>query len=181
VLNEQVAEGAVADDATAFTAFARRQLESSYRLAAVILGNTGDAEDATHDAFEAAWRHWHSLRDLEKADAWFGRILVNSCRALLRQRGRRPAVRDVSDQLVELPAMGDLARESAERDALDRGFARLEPDRRICIALRFYADLTVPQIAERTGWPEGTVKSRLHHALRELRVTLDSAALEDRP
>jgi DNA-directed RNA polymerase specialized sigma24 family protein len=52
-------------------------------------------------------------------------------------------------------------------------------DRRLCIALRYYADLTVPQIAARTGWPEGTVKSRLHHALRDLRVTVDDASLED--
>jgi len=179
VLTDRVIDDATADPAVAFAAFARRQLDASYRLAAVILGDAADAQDATHDAFVAAWRSWSALRDPDKVDAWFGRILVNACRSHQRRRGRRPRVTDVSDKLFELPAAGDHALESANRDALTRGFAGLDPDRRMCVALRFYADLTVPQIAERTGWPQGTVKSRLHHALRELRVTLDPPPPED--
>jgi RNA polymerase sigma-70 factor (ECF subfamily) len=178
VLTDQLVKRAATDDAVAFAAFARRQLDASYRLAAVILGDPTDAQDATHDAFVSAWRGWSTLRDPDKVDAWFGRILVNSCRSHLRRRRRRPQVIDVSDS-IELPAVGDHAADSADRDALARGFARLDADRRLCIALRYYADLTVPQIAARTGWPEGTVKSRLHHALRDLRVTVDDASLED--
>ena len=173
MLSDQVVDRAAGEGAAEFAAFARRRLDSSYRLAAVILGDASEAEDATHDAFVAAWRSWSTLRDPEKADAWFGRILVNACRSRQRQRRRRPQVTDVSDQLLELPAAGDHTLETADRDALAHGFARLDPDRRLCVALRYYADLTVPQIAERTGWPEGTVKSRLHHALREMRVSLD--------
>jgi RNA polymerase sigma-70 factor (ECF subfamily) len=48
-------------------------------------------------------------------------------------------------------------------------------DERIVVVLRFEADLTVPSIATLTGVPEGTVKSRLHHALRKLRGSLGKA------
>ena len=61
----------------------------------------------------------------------------------------------------------------ATRDELERAFARLEPEQAVVVALRYYADLTVPQIATRLGIAEGTVKSRLHHALRRLRTTVE--------
>ena len=60
----------------------------------------------------------------------------------------------------------------ATRDAISRCFAILEPDERIVLVLRFWRDLTVDAIAERTGIPSGTVKSRLNHALGLLRTAL---------
>jgi DNA-directed RNA polymerase specialized sigma24 family protein len=51
----------------------------------------------------------------------------------------------------------------------------------VVVALRYLFDLSVAEIAIRTGSPSGTVKSRLHHALRELRAAYDAAArLDDR-
>ncbi len=61
----------------------------------------------------------------------------------------------------------------ANRDELERAFTRLDPDHAVVVVLRFYADLTVPQIAIRLGIAEGTVKSRLHHALRRLRTAVE--------
>jgi RNA polymerase sigma-70 factor (ECF subfamily) len=61
------------------------------------------------------------------------------------------------------------------RDLLERAFATLDPEHAIAVSLRFYADLTVPQIAQRLGIAEGTVKSRLHHALRRLRAAVERA------
>ena len=49
------------------------------------------------------------------------------------------------------------------------------PDHRIAVVLRYVEDLTPAEIATRTGWREGTVKSRLHYALREMRAVLDAA------
>ena len=57
---------------------------------------------------------------------------------------------------------------------------RLSPDHRIVIVLRYYLDLTVDQIADRVGVPSGTVKSRLHHAVSELRTELEQPAPEVR-
>jgi len=176
VLGEAVVERGVAGDAATFEAFAARKLDPSYRIAALIIGNAADAEDVTHDAFVAAWRAWSTLRDPDRLDAWFGRILINRCREHLR-RGRRGRVVDISQELLELPAAGDHAVEFADREALARGFARLDPDRRICLVLRYYGDLSVREIADQTGIAEGTVKSRLHYGLRELRISLVTDAI----
>ena len=172
MLGEAIVErGDVADDAAAFEAFAARKLDASYRIAALILGNAADAEDATHDAFVAAWRAWSSVRDPDRLDAWFGRILINRCREHLRRRRRRRVI-DISAEMLELPAGGDVSLETADREALAHGFERLSVEHRICLVLRYYGDLSVREIAEQTRVAEGTVKSRLHYGLRELRISL---------
>ena len=66
----------------------------------------------------------------------------------------------------------DLLAALASRDSIGRGFAVLEPDEQIVLVLRFWRDLTVDAIAEQTGIPSGTVKSRLNHALGRLRTAL---------
>ena len=62
-----------------------------------------------------------------------------------------------------------------DRDAVGRALAGLSPDHRIVLALRYYRDLTVDDIARILAMPPGTVKSRLHHALRELGDALREA------
>ncbi len=176
MLKEQVLGGQKADErAASFDTLARRNLDSSYRLAALILRDPVEAQDATHDAFVQAWQKWSSLRDPERFDAWFGRILVNVCRDRLR-RGRRRQVHDISG-LLQLRDGSDAAKQVIDRDAIERAFRRLSPDHAIVVVLRFYLDLSVDQIAERVGVPSGTVKSRLHNALGqiggELRLPVD--------
>jgi RNA polymerase sigma-70 factor (ECF subfamily) len=171
MLGQQVIDEVGEDRAATFEAFASRHLDAAYRVATAILGDPAAAEDATHDAFVAAWRGWPSLRDPSRFDAWFGRILVNTCRNALRQ-SRRTIVVDVSARLAARSGGADYATEAAVRDSLDRAFARLSADHRIAVVLRFYEDLTVDEIADRTGVSPGTVKSRVHYALRALGVQL---------
>ena len=148
-------------------------MDSSYRLAGVILGDRVEAEDAVHDAALAAWRGFRDLRDPARFDAWFRRILVNGCRDRLRARARRRVV-DVGRELAEAehPRAGDVAETTAIRDALARALDTLSPDEQVVIAMRFHADLTVPAIAAALGIPEGTVKSRLHNAMGRLKAAL---------
>jgi RNA polymerase sigma-70 factor (ECF subfamily) len=166
-----------ADRESAFAVLVERRLDASYRLATVILGDPHDAEDAVHDAAVAAWRRWSDLRDVDRFDAWFGRILVNACRDRLRSRRRRPVLElDLDGAALHAAiATPDASLPTAHRDALDRAFATLDPDHRIVVALRFYRDLTVDEIAALIGIRPGTVKSRLHHALRRLRAALEAA------
>jgi RNA polymerase sigma-70 factor (ECF subfamily) len=165
------------EGAPAFEAIAIAKLDESYRLAALILSDPVEAEDATHDAFVLAFRHSSTLRDPDRFDAWFGRILLNVCRDRLRRRRRRVVV-DLSPDLRDSGA--DLDEPVANREAMGRAFTRLSPEHRIVIVLRYYLDLTVDQIAERVGVPAGTVKSRLHHAIGELRIQLDQPPPEVR-
>jgi RNA polymerase sigma factor (sigma-70 family) len=154
-----------------FALFVDTRLGELYRLASVILGDPAESEDAVHDALERAWRSWPRLQNPDRFDAWVSKILVNECRDRLRRRRRRP-VTDISESLAAtLPGPDDL-RVTIDRDEVGRAFATLGPDHQIAIVLRFYADLTVDQIAARVGAPTGTVKSRLHHALAAMNAEL---------
>lgn len=160
--------------ADAFRWLVDRHLDRAYGLAAAILGDRLEAEDAVQDAAVMAWRRWDDLRDPARFDAWFRRILVNGCRDRLRARARW-RVADVGRELTEAehPRTQDESEAAGDRDALGRAFEALGPDHRIVVVLRFRADLTVPAIAAALGIPEGTVKSRLHLALARLRRDLE--------
>ena len=143
----------------------------AHRLAAWILRDPVGAEDVVQEAALIAWRRRSTLRDAASAEAWFNRIVINACRDELRRRARR-------HDLPGVGAVDDAAAERvAERDEIERAVARLTPDEQIVLGLRFGRDLAVPQIASQTGLAEGTVKSRLHHALEHMRGAL---AAEDR-
>jgi RNA polymerase sigma-70 factor (ECF subfamily) len=143
-------------------------VDSAFRLANVILGPTGDADDATQDAIERAWRSRHSLRDPQSFDAWFQRIVVNSCRDRIRRTKASPVFIVVEHD--DRPAGGaDIATSAAQRDAVRAALDRLNSDQRIAIVLRYFLDLEVDEIARRTGTRPGTVKSRLHRGLEQLR------------
>ena len=148
----------------------RRVLDNAYRYATLMLGDRADAEDATHDAALTAWRHLGELRDPAKFEAWFGRIVVNACRDRLRVRRRRPVHLELDPELSTPDANDGLA----GRDALANAIRSLTTDHREVVVLRFYADLTVDQIAARTGVGAGTVKSRLHYAMRQLRAAVEA-------
>jgi RNA polymerase sigma-70 factor (ECF subfamily) len=177
-----------ADADTAADVWRRRRLEAfanldearllqGYRLATLILRNRDEAEDATQEAIAQAWSRWGTLRDTSRFDAWFDRILVNICRNRLRHAR---SIRIVPmDDAFALPA-ADAHATASIRLALEPAFSRLSPDQRIIVVLRFWRDLPVDDIADRLGIPAGTVKSRLHYALRSLRAALESSE-EARP
>jgi RNA polymerase sigma-70 factor, ECF subfamily len=148
----------------AFLLLANEQLDRAYRLARAILHDAVEAQDATHDAFVQAWRKWDSLRDPERFEPWFDRILVNTCRNRLRTN--RWHATDISPKPTLVTS--DHVSGAEDRQLIAAAIASLSPDHRIVVALRFYRDLTVPDIAARLGVPVGTVRSRLHYALKRL-------------
>jgi RNA polymerase sigma factor (sigma-70 family) len=166
-----VGSGGESPQAAAFRRLVEQQLARSYRLAAAILGDATNAEDAVHDAFEQAWRKWSSLRDIETFEAWFRRILVNLCRDRLRHRQRWPSLPIADDLPVNTPDPYDAVH---DREQLARGLRRLRTDDQVLLALRYAEDLKVDDIARTLGIPSGTVMSRLHHATRRLREALDA-------
>ena len=164
------------DRRVAFAKLVDRDLDRAYRLAGVILGNSLDAEDATHDAVVQAWRSFGGLRDANRFDAWFQRILVNVCRDRLRKRRRSP----VTELTVAgARTMADRFAGIDDRLALERAFERLSADQAITVALRFYGDLTLEAVADRMRVPVGTVKSRLHTALGLMQQALTGLEVID--
>jgi RNA polymerase sigma factor (sigma-70 family) len=149
------------------------RIGSAYRLARAVLLDDGEAEDAVQEACLVAWQKRASLRDPGRLDAWFDRIVLNLCRDRLRRRKR---IREISPadwpgQVTPTP-MDDPA-SHADLD-LDRALDALDYDHRVVVLLRFWQDRTVEDIAERLEIPAGTVKSRLHYALRTMRGLLEA-------
>jgi RNA polymerase sigma-70 factor (ECF subfamily) len=173
VMGRSEGELASGDEAAErFLRLANGELDRAYRLAGLILGDHHEAEDATQEALLRAWRSASSQRDPAGFQAWFDRILVNVCRDRLRKRGK---VRLIAiDDAVAVAATRDPFRNIADRDQVLRAMTSLEDDLRILILLHYWADLTLESVAQRTGWPVGTVKSRLHRALAEMRTQLAS-------
>ena len=174
---EVAGSGAVNVDETAertaaLVRLADEHLDAAYRLARAILREPSDAQDATHDALLQASRKWAGLRDPSRFDQWFDRILINICRDRLRRASRWEA-RDISDEIAV--AAGDPFGEADDRDVLRRALATLSPDHRVVVALRYYRDLRVDDIASQLGIRAGTVRSRLHYALRQLHRVIDAA------
>jgi RNA polymerase sigma-70 factor (ECF subfamily) len=148
---------------------ARAEVDDAYRLAGYLLGDATEAQDAVQDALVKAWRCWPSLRDQDAFEPWFNRIVVNVCRDRMR--------RHRTLRMVDLEDAGEV--ESADgfasmvaNDEVAGAVARLKPDQRVVIVLRYWRDLTLDQVAQTLDLPLGTVKSRLHYALGALRTEL---------
>jgi len=100
----------------AFERLTDQRLLRAYRLATLVMRDSSEAQDAVHDAAVLAWTRFDELRDRTLFDAWFDRIVVNTCRQRLRQRRVRPLVVEAAPEV----ALGDRASGWAERGALRR-------------------------------------------------------------
>jgi RNA polymerase sigma-70 factor (ECF subfamily) len=139
-----------------------------------ILRDTDLAEDATQQALLSIWRDLPQLRDPARFDAWSYRLLVRACYAEGRRtRQWTPNIRLLT---ADEPMSADGSSAVIDRDQLERGFRRLSIDHRAVVVLHHYLDWPLDQIAETLGVPLGTVRSRLHHAMRGLRAALDADA-----
>jgi len=155
-----------------FLRLAGGELERAYRLAGLLLGDGRDAEDATQEALLRAWTRLGTLSDPAAFRPWFDRILVNICRDRLR---RRVKVRFVPIEAGAAATTADPFCDLLARDEALRALDALDADERTVVVLHYWADLPLADVAARTGWPIGTVKSRLHRALAKAGTRLRDA------
>jgi RNA polymerase sigma-70 factor (ECF subfamily) len=169
-------------DRHAFDRLVAARLPQTFRLAKAITGHAGDAEDVTQEAFLQAWRNLPRLRDPEKFDAWFGRILVNEARMALRRRDRVMTVpidpidvRDDEGRQGHVPSAHDPSIEGvAQSDALQRAINRITVEQRTILALHHLEERPVSEIAAFLGIPVGTAKWRLYEARAALERAMET-------
>jgi RNA polymerase sigma-70 factor (ECF subfamily) len=77
---------------------------------------------------------------------------------------------------LEVSDATDALSEIHNRDQLERAFRRLSMEHRAVVVLHYYLDLSIDEIADTLGVPPGTVKSRVHNAMRGLRAAIDADA-----
>lgn len=160
----------VAGDVDALGVLYDRHGRSAFGLAFRLLGDRARAEDVTHDAFLAIWRHADAYDPARgRVRAWLLTAVRNRCLDILRDRppGRR------TDDLEALPDDGggdpfESALSRLQADAVRAALAALPDEQREVIVLAYFDGLTHVEIAARSGLPLGTVKGRLRLGLVKL-------------
>lgn len=169
-LLEELVEKARRGDVRAFTEVAEQMAPRVMAVARMILRDDDLAAEATQDTLVRMWIKLPRLRRPDRLQGWVHVITVNECRQELRRNRRRERLANQLDEPIPTGAGASLA----DRDEMGAAFARLRNEHREVPVLRYYLDLTPDEIARTLGARPGTVRSRLHHALRSLRAELES-------
>jgi len=157
-------------DHDAFAELARGAVTRLDGAARLVLRDPELARDAVQEALIRAWRDLPRLRDPERFDAWLYRLTVNACLDQVRRRRRRPI--EVELTPIDHPAPTDLAGALADRELVDAAMQRLDADTRAVVVLHYFLGFSLTEVATTLGIPAGTVKSRLHRALGEMRIAI---------
>jgi RNA polymerase sigma-70 factor, ECF subfamily len=162
-------------DRDAFADLVERDGRAVYRACLRVLGRPHDAEDVAQESFLAAYRSIGGYRGEGSLRAWLLRIAT---RQAFRRLGQRRTTADLA--AVPEPLLADSSREptlvmtatESRREVRDAVEALPDPYREV-VALRFFADLPLQDIADVTGRPLNTVKTHLRRGLERLRPALD--------
>jgi RNA polymerase sigma-70 factor (ECF subfamily) len=164
-----------------------------YALVVRMLGTPSEAQDVSQEVFVQVFRAIDQFRGDSKLSTWIFRIAVNLSknRALYLQRrhsGKSSDTEDVHELGERVPlgaATKGTAAVVARPDQLFEGMqverivqlaiAELEASFRECLLLREVEDMSYEEIAEVTGLPAGTVKSRIHRARAQVRLYVEAA------
>jgi RNA polymerase sigma-70 factor (ECF subfamily) len=173
--DEELARGLAAGDEACLVAAYRRWSALVHALARRSLGDTGEAEDVTQQVFLGVWRGRAGYRpERGTVGGWIVGITRRKIADALAARTRRAElVASAASVLVLTDQGGDRAETALDRVLLSGELARLPAPQRRVLRLAFYEDLSQAQIAARTGWPLGTVKSHARRGLHQLRRRLE--------
>ncbi len=155
-------------DREAFDALVGPLIEPGYRLAFGMLHDREAAEDAVQEATFRAWIKLENVRSGWSMRPWFFGIVANQCRSARRARWW---------SVVKLATPWRLS--SSPEDQVVRGadvrraLRSLPTDRLMVLVLHYYMDLSLEEVASVVGAPLGTVKSRMHRALQQLRPQVE--------
>jgi RNA polymerase sigma-70 factor (ECF subfamily) len=170
ISDRAIIQQVLSGDVEAYARLVDRHYDRCARVAARILGNREDAEEAVQDALLRAFRALDEYEDRERFAAWLSRILVNQCRTMLARTRRREAmfldVRPPDSALaIDMGASGAWPE-------LDHALATLPDEQREALVLKYADDLTYEEMARITGAGESALKMRVQRAFVRLRALL---------
>jgi RNA polymerase sigma-70 factor (ECF subfamily) len=173
-MEQRLVERAMHGDEEAFDQLVGRIGDRLYSVACRILRDRSLAQDATQRALLDAWRALPRLRDPDRFEGWVHRLLANACYAEARRERRQRGTLRLLPR--DEPTLPDPATRIANRDQLDEAFRQLSVEHRTVVVLVHYLGMSARQAAETMGTPVGTVRSRLHYALTQLRAAIEADA-----
>ena len=158
-----------AGDKTAFGTLVEQYRGPLFGTAYLMLRDRGLAEDAVQEALIQIWKHLPSFRFQSSLKTWLVRIVINEVKQQARKKRPVTVPLESTEDKTDAPDGLETAMiRSEERYSLRQALEKLQPEQRESVVLRYYSELTVPEIAAVTGQHEGTVKSRLSRALDRL-------------
>ena len=161
-------------DKTAFAMVIEQYSPMLTKAAWLYLGSSHDAEDAVQETFLAAWDAAVRTGSATNLSHWLWGILMNRCRKHIRsaQRRRRREMAAVRERSAG--AAPERTEAAGQWGAVQDALAALSPDHRETVILRYFQGLNVEEAGAAMGVPPGTVKSRCHVALAQLRSRLEA-------
>ncbi len=160
--------GAVVVERDRLALLHRDHYTSLVRLATLVVGDVGLAEQLTQDAFVKLHMRWGGLRQLDRAPAYLRSAVLNGARSHLRRRkvSERHDARRTAAPASMTPESSALGH--AERERVVAALRRLPERQREAVVLRYYMDLPEADIAAAMGVSAGSVKVHLHRGLASL-------------
>ncbi len=148
----------------------------AYGLALRVLHDEALAQDAVQEAFLGIWRSADRfLAERAKASTWILTLVHRRSVDLVRREDRRRGEPLEHAPEPAAPAtVEDEATLGFQRRVVQEALRRLPPEQREALELGYYGGLTQSELAERLGQPLGTIKSRMFHALAQLRTELSN-------
>ena len=178
-LVDQYAGALVMLDADLEREFEERLKDSSalaFRLAYAVLRNREDAEEVAQEAFLKAYRNFSSLRDRTRFRAWLARIAWRLALDRRRSSLRRERREELAADPLPTPTAEDLAASSEFQRRLQQAIEDLPEKLRQVLLLAAVEGRDMKEVSALLGLPEGTVKSRLFLARKNLAEKLQWAA-----
>lgn len=143
-----------------------------------ILGAAGDPDDLLQEVWIDVFRKIHRLRSPSSFRSWLYRIARDRAFAELRRRRKLPRSIDSIPVEPEAAPAPEFTAEDADR--IHAGLELIGPEHREVLLMRFLEDMSYEEMAEATGCPVGTVRSRLHYAKLALRQAIERTAGDER-
>lgn len=136
------------------------------RSAWLLCGNETEAQDLVQETFLQAFKSAHRFRGTSSVYTWLHGILRNLCHQHFRQQNRLVFEEELVAGATLQPAEANASDQDFCAVELRRALQKLSLEHREVIVLRYYENLKIQEIASQTGVTQGTVKSRLHYAMR---------------
>lgn len=158
--DRELAERAISGDAEAFVQLMELYKASLYRTAYAFLKSEHAAVEAVQEVTARAFRNIGRLKEPKYAKTWLIRIMINYCQDELKKARRESVTERIPESIVHT---------GNNLLIIEEALHTLPGPSRRLIHLKYFEDMKIKEIAEIEKIPEGTVKSRLHKALRTLR------------
>ena len=159
-------------DKDAFDELVERWQKRLWHYACRVTGSESAAWDIVQETWFAIVKGLSKLKDTAVFPQWAFRIVNNKCTDWLRKQQRRSRLNNQLEEHAQ--SQSDKEQNSDEKsESLRAAVGKLSPDRRALLSLRYHEGFDIGQIAEILSVPEGTIKSRLHRTVNELRQLVE--------